>query len=276
LAIKLWRFARCKRRVFRLLDSQRLGATADALNTRFANNLWLVRPLQPMSASPPSRKTSNSVNDAVMPEKAKVVVLVAHPDDETLWAGGTLLMHGEWTTFVGTLCRAGDADRAAKFFSVLKRLGAKGAMADMDDGPSQSPLNAELVRTTLRSLVPNERFDIVMTHGPKGEYTHHLRHEEVSRSVLEMWACGEIQSRELWLFAYEDGGGHRLPLAQKGADVLVDLPDEVWAIKRSLLTEIYGFVPESWEARTTPRREAYWRLVVPDDARVWLQRGRLT
>ena len=222
------------------------------------------------------RKTSNSVNDAVTPEKAKVVVLVAHPDDETLWAGGTLLMHGEWSTFVGTLCRAGDTDRAPKFFSVLKRLGAKGAMADMDDGPSQSPLCAESVRTTLRSLVPNERFDIVMTHGPKGEYTHHLRHEEVSRTVLEMWACGEIQSRELWLFAYEDAGGHRLPLPEAGADVLVDLPDEVWAVKRSLLTEIYGFVPESWEARTTPRREAYWRLVVPDDARVWLERGRLS
>jgi hypothetical protein len=89
-----------------------------------------------------------------------------------------------------------------------------------------------------------------------------------------MWACGEIQSQELWLFAYEDGGGRRLPHAEEGANVVVDLPEEVWAVKRSLLTEIYGFVPDSWEVRTTPRREAYWRLVVPDDAWAWLQRGR--
>ena len=215
------------------------------------------------------------MNEAATTEKAKVVVLVAHPDDETLWAGGTLLMHGEWKTFVGTLCRASDANRAPKFFTVLKRLGATGVMADMDDGPSQRPLDAGSMRTTLQSLLPKERFDIVMTHGPRGEYTQHLRHEEVSRCVLEMWACGEIQSKELWLFAYEDECGRRLPLAEEGADVVVELSDEVWAVKKSLLTEIYGFVPESWEARTTPRREAYWRLVVPDDARVWLERGRL-
>ncbi len=215
------------------------------------------------------------MNESVTLEKAKVVVLVAHPDDETLWAGGTLLMNGGWKTFVGTLCRAGDENRAPKFLRALDRLGAKGAMADMDDEPSQVPLGAEQVRATLRSLVPKERFDLIMTHGPKGEYTQHLRHEEVSRSVLEMWACGEIQARELWLFAYEDNGGRRLPQAEEHADVLVDLPDEVWAMKRNLLTEIYGFVPHSWEIRTSPRREAYWRLVAPDDAWAWLERGRL-
>jgi LmbE family N-acetylglucosaminyl deacetylase len=214
------------------------------------------------------------VNDPDIPEKAKVVVLVAHPDDETLWAGGTLLLHGGWTTFVGTLCRAGDEDRAAKFLDVLSKLGAKGAMANMDDGPYQVPLDDAPVRSTLRSLIPNKVFDLVITHSPRGEYTRHLRHEEVSRSVLEMWACGEIQSQELWLFAYDDGDGRRLPRAADNADVVVDLPDDVWAMKRDLLTEIYGFVPDSWEVRTTPRREAYWRLVVPDHAWAWLQRGR--
>lgn len=215
------------------------------------------------------------MTDYVIPEKAKVVVLVAHPDDETLWAGGTLLMHGGWTTFVGTLSRAGDEDRAPKFFRALDRLGAKGVMADLDDGPTQVPLGAEQVRATLLSLVPKEHFDLILTHAPKGEYTRHLRHEEVSRSVLQMWACGEIQSRELWLFAYEDGGGRHLPRADGSADVLVDLSDEVWAVKRSLLTEIYGFVPDSWEVQTTPRREAFWRLMVPDDAWARLERGRL-
>lgn len=213
--------------------------------------------------------------DGALPERAKAVVLVAHPDDETLWAGGTLLMHGGWTTFVGTLCRAGDIDRAPKFFRALDRLGANGAMADLDDGPAQVPLEDAQVRAALRSLVPSKHFDLVLTHAPKGEYTRHLRHEEVSRSVFRMWACGEIQSQELWLFAYEDGNGHYLPRAEETADVLVELPDEVWAIKRRLLTEIYGFVPESWEVQTTPRREAFWRLVVPDHAWAWLERGRL-
>ncbi len=210
-----------------------------------------------------------------MPEKAKVVVLVAHPDDETLWAGGTLLMHGGWTTFVGTLCRAGDRDRAPKFFRALDLLGAKGAMADMDDGPAQNPLGEVQVRATLLSLVPREHFDLVLTHAPKGEYTRHLRHEEVSRSVLRMWAEGEIQSRELWLFAYEDEEGRQLPRAENNADILVDLSDEAWGVKRNLLTQIYGFVPESWEVQTNPRREAFWRLLVPDHAWACLERGRM-
>lgn len=214
------------------------------------------------------------MSDCTMPKEAKVAVLVAHPDDETLWAGGTLLMHRGWTTFVGTLCRAGDEERALKFFRALDLLGAKGAMADLDDGPAQIPLDEAQVRATLLSLVPREHFDLILTHGPKGEYARHLRHEEVSRSVLRMWASGEIQSRELWLFAYEDGGGRQLPRAEDGADILVDLSDEVWAVKRSLLTETYGFVPESWEVRTTPRREAFWRLAVPDDARACLEPRR--
>jgi LmbE family N-acetylglucosaminyl deacetylase len=210
-----------------------------------------------------------------MQEEAKVAVLVAHPDDETLWAGGTLLMHGGWTTVVGTLCRAGDAERAPKFFRALDRLGAKGTMADLDDGPAQVPLADEVVSSTLRSLLPNEHFDLILTHAPNGEYTRHQRHEEVARSVLRLWACGELRSREVWLFAYGDGGGSHLPRADQDADVLVDLSDEIWSVKRAILTEIYGLGPASWEARTNPRKEGFWRLITPDAARVRLERGNL-
>lgn len=210
-----------------------------------------------------------------IPEEARVAVLVAHPDDETLWAGGTLLMHGGWKISVGTLCRAGDADRAPRFFRALDRLGAKGTMADLDDGPAQAPLADEAVSSTLQSLVPQERLDLILTHAPKGEYTRHLRHEEVARSVLKLWACGELQSREVWLFAYADSGGSHLPRAEHGADVLVDLSDEIWTVKRALLTEIYGFGPDSWEARTNPRQEGFWRLVAPEDAGAWLEQGNL-
>lgn len=212
--------------------------------------------------------------DGVMPERARVVVLVAHPDDETLWAGGTLLMHQGWTTFVGSLCRSSDNDRAPRFFRALELLGAHGAMADLDDGPDQSPLAAEEVRATLLSLLPGGRIDLLVTHGPRGEYTRHVRHEEVSRNVLEMWASGQIVSRELWLFAYADGGGSHLPEVEQGADLLLELSEDVWKRKQGLLTETYGFAVDSWEARVAPPREAFWRLVSARDAWAWLERGR--
>jgi LmbE family N-acetylglucosaminyl deacetylase len=197
-------------------------------------------------------------------------VLVAHPDDETLWAGGTLLIEHGWAPFVATLCRGRDADRAPKFFEVLKRLSAHGSMADLDDGPEQTPLpDAEVERALLEGL-PSRHFDRILTHCPLGEYTRHLRHEEVARAVLRLWLAGKLSAPELWLFAYEDGGGAHLPVAVQSADVARELAPEVWARKFSLITDVYGFGRESWEARVTPRREAFFRVQTQADASAWL------
>ena len=69
----------------------------------------------------------------------RAAVVVAHPDDETLWCGGYILAHPEYDWRIVTLCRASDPDRAPKFRRVLEQLGAVGDMADSDDGPDQVP-----------------------------------------------------------------------------------------------------------------------------------------
>jgi len=53
-----------------------------------------------------------------------VAVIVAHPDDETLWAGGTILGHSSWECFVACLCRASDKERAEKFKKGITRFGS--------------------------------------------------------------------------------------------------------------------------------------------------------
>ena len=54
-------------------------------------------------------------------EKVKnVALIVAHPDDETLWAGGTILSHPSWKWFIVCLCRKSDKKRATKFYKVLQ------------------------------------------------------------------------------------------------------------------------------------------------------------
>ena len=193
------------------------------------------------------------------PESARVAVLVAHPDDEVLWCGGTLLMNPGWTKYVATLCRGGDPDRSRKFARVVEELDARGRMADLDDGPEQSPLDPELVQSTLRSLLAEQRFDLVLTHAPRGEYTRHLRHEEVSAAVHRLWSQGELGGAELWLFAYDDGQRSHLPRAIPDADLTLALPHEIWLEKARLISEVYGFAADSWEARVTPRSEAFWR-----------------
>jgi hypothetical protein len=36
------------------------------------------------------------------------------------------------------------------------------------------------------------------------------------------------------------------------------LPKNIWLEKRQLITDVYGYGPESWEARATPREEGFW------------------
>ena len=188
----------------------------------------------------------------------RVAVVVAHPDDETLWAGGTLLLHPEWRVIIATLCRASDLDRAPRFQAAARRLGAVGRMADLEDGPEQRPLPEGEVAATVMGLVGDREYDLVITHGPRGEYTRHLRHEETSRAVVSLWERGRLRSQRLWLFAYEDGGGAYLPRAVAEAPIRTALPEEVWGEKYRILREVYGFAGDSKEARTTPREEGFW------------------
>jgi len=206
--------------------------------------------------------------------RESVAVLVAHPDDETLWAGGTLLSERNWSPFIGCACRAHDPDRAPKFRRVLKRLQAQGAMADLDDGPDQWPLSDERVEQALLECLPSRHFDRILTHSPLGEYTRHLRHEEVARAVLRLWLRGTLSAAELWLFAYDDDGGSCLPRALASADIVRELPVAVWQSKRRLITEEYGFAEASWEARSTPQREGFFRITTPERARAWLEQVR--
>jgi LmbE family N-acetylglucosaminyl deacetylase len=189
--------------------------------------------------------------------RPRAAVIVAHPDDETLWCGGYILTHPEFHWRIVTLCRAMDADRAPKFRRVLERYGADGEMADLDDGPNQVALPPGQVEETVAHLMAGTGYDLILTHGPQGEYTQHRRHAECCRAVVELWRSGRIDTGRLWMFAYEDGDRAYLPRVRQDADRRDVLPDDIWIEKRRIITDLYGFGPDSWEAETTPRHEGF-------------------
>ena len=204
-------------------------------------------------------------------------MIVAHPDDETIWAGGTVLNHSDSHWTIVSLCRGTDTDRAPKFIRAVQQLGGVSEIGDLDDGPEQLPLSEVDVQQMVLFLLPEMHFDLVLTHSPHGEYTRHRRHEETGKAVASLWENGVIIAKEVWMFAYEDGGkGGKddLPKAIKTAHLISYLPEDIWRRKYTIVTDIYGFAPESYEADIVAREEAFWRFQSPAEFREWLETER--
>jgi LmbE family N-acetylglucosaminyl deacetylase len=202
-----------------------------------------------------------------------VAVIVAHPDDETLWAGGTILSNPSWKCFIVCLCRGSDNDRAPKFFETLQILGSEGIMGDLDDGPEQKPLDEVELERAILKLLPSNHFDLIISHNPNGEYTRHIRHEETGKAVIKLWYADKINANTLWTFAYEDGGKEYYPRPIETASVCNVLTEAIWLKKYCIITETYGFEKTSFEAETTPHAEAFWQFTNPFDANKWLNNG---
>lgn len=181
-------------------------------------------------------------------------------------------MHPEWQCSINTLCRGSDPDRAHKFDEAVKFLKATGKMADMNDGPEQKPLAETDIRNTIIELINGNRFDLVITHSPWGEYTRHRRHEEVGKALLSLWDRREIQAEEMWLFAYQDDKGSQYPHAHRNAHYTLSLPRPVWEKKQHIITSIYGFSHDSWEAQASPKAEAFWRFNSQKNIKKWYQK----
>jgi hypothetical protein len=105
--------------------------------------------------------------------------------------------------------------------------------------------------------LPPLQYDLIVTHNPAGEYTRHRRHEETGRAVFYLWEQKLILSPELWFFAYADHNLTGYARAMENADRVMELPESVRLKKYRIITNIYGFAADSFEALTTPKTEAF-------------------
>ena len=168
--------------------------------------------------------------------KKKVLIIVAHPDDEVIWMGGTLLSNKDWDVTILSLCRKDDKDRAPRFRKACQILKAKGYMSDLEDEKLEDLPEHEIEKRILK--LAGKNYDYVFTHGKNGEYGH-KRHKEVYHAVNSMIKKGLLKCRKIFFFSYKKKGKYCYP--DKNSDTFINLKNSSYSRKKDLIKEIYGF-----------------------------------
>ena len=195
-------------------------------------------------------------------KKVEALCVVAHPDDETIWMGGVILQNPDWNWTIISLCRKNDPDRAPKFRKICKILNARSIISDLDD-ENLEPLPVSEVTEKIKENLPRKKYDFVFTHGKNGEYGH-IRHKEVHKAIKRMIEEKEIDCKKIYFFSYlpdgmkwKEDSNLRIPIANTKSSLRICLDDDSLQKKIELITKVYGFGPESFEALSCGSRETF-------------------
>lgn len=202
-------------------------------------------------------------------EPKTVVMVVAYPGDETLFAGGQVLLTPDWRWHIVAVFTGSKPDISKRFIDTTTRLRATGEILDVSEKrEKQTPLRLELTARVMRILAAHKP-DILVTHNPVGECRKLLGRDILGRIITELWSKSTTTVQKLWIFAYEDDNTEAVPMAADDSDRSICLPNEVWQAKRDILLNSYGFGSESFFVRSCPLEEAFFCFNAPDSFRTW-------
>ncbi len=151
------------------------------------------------------------------------LIIVAHPDDETIFFGGLVQTYRRrpWKIICVT---DGNADgvgerRKLDFLAACKKLGAN--IAEMWNFPDRFDARIDVPKLTQR--LKNENAGEVFTHGILGEYGH-PHHQDVCLAVHRAFS----PSHDVWSVAYNCF-----------AEKVVRIPRKAYQRKCEVLSQVY-------------------------------------
>jgi LmbE family N-acetylglucosaminyl deacetylase len=130
--------------------------------------------------------------------KHKILFVVAHPDDESLWIGGTLKFlsdRKEVDSYV--LCVTGrhHPQRNDEFQKALDIAGIKNSFVAEEDIPNRGGIPLSRLQESINtgiSTMEVEDVDLVVTHSPYGDEHQHAQHVQLFNYMSKYCATENI------------------------------------------------------------------------------------
>lgn len=156
-------------------------------NNKYFNNKGEIVPDAVKISDDDKGFITSEMLDALDIDNSDKLMIVAHPDDETLW-GGAHLAEGGY--LVVCLTNANNAKRKQEFERVMEASGNKGIILSYPDtvGGVRSTWSKEKnkIAKDIDTLLKYKEWKMVITHNPQGEYGH-IHHKYTNAIVTQVY-----------------------------------------------------------------------------------------